>query len=228
MGIRIGVDLGGTKIEVIALSSEGNELFRHRLATPKGNYEATLDRICQLVKQAESACNATATHIGIGIPGAISPASGLIKNANSTCLIGQRLDIDLSSKLQRSVTLANDADCFALSEAVDGSGANYSSVFGVILGTGVGAGIVINKQLLSGPNAICGEWGHNPLPWVNTKDNPGRNCYCGKQDCIETFLSGPGFASSYSGQSVRPNTFLSCEQIWQAARQGDTLATEVL
>ena len=226
MGIRIGVDLGGTKIEVIALSSEGNELFRHRLATPKGNYEATLDRICQLVKQAESACNATATHIGIGIPGAISPASGLIKNANSTCLIGQRLDIDLSSKLQRSVTLANDADCFALSEAVDGSGANYSSVFGVILGTGVGAGIVINKQLLSGPNAICGEWGHNPLPWVNTKDNPGRNCYCGKQDCIETFLSGPGFASSYSGQSVRPNTFLSCEQIWQAARQGDTLATE--
>jgi fructokinase len=225
MGIRIGVDLGGTKIEVIALSSEGDELFRHRLATPQGNYEATLDRICQLVIKAESVCHATATHIGVGIPGAISPASGLIKNANSTCLIGKRLDIDLSSKLQRPVTLANDADCFALSEAVDGSGASYSSVFGVILGTGVGAGIVINKQLLSGPNAICGEWGHNPLPWINTKDSPGRTCYCGKQDCIETFLSGPGFASSYSDQSAKPNTFLSSEQIWQAAREGSAVAS---
>lgn len=226
MSIKIGVDLGGTKIEVIALSSMGAELFRKRAPTPQGDYTATVESIFTLIEQAESACKCKAKHIGVGIPGAVSPSSGLIKNANSTCLIGKQLDVDLSAKIQRPVIIANDADCFALSEATDGSGADYKSVFGVILGTGVGAGIVINKQLLSGPNAICGEWGHNPLPWINTKDNPGRTCYCGKQDCIETFLSGPGFASSYSSKNAKPNTFLSSEQIWQAAKQGEVQAAE--
>ena len=220
--MRIGIDLGGTKIEIIALDSAGIEIHRQRIATPQGDYLKTVHAICELVKKTEQLCQTQAKSIGIGIPGAISPATGLIKNANSTCLIGQKLDLDLETILQRKITLANDADCFALSEATDGSGADYNSVFGVILGTGVGAGIVINKGLLAGPNAICGEWGHNPLPWITESDTPGRTCYCGKKDCIETFLSGPGFASGFahSGLTLTPI------QIWKNAEQGDALAIE--
>lgn len=216
MSIKIGIDLGGTKIEVIALTEQGEPLFRQRTPTPQGDYNATVNCIAELVTAAEQACQDHAEAIGVGIPGAISPATGLIKNANSTCLIGQRLDDDLEKLLKRPIRLANDADCFALSEAIDGSAAGYNSVFGVILGTGVGAGIVINKTLLSGPNAICGEWGHNPLPWPVPSDNLQRACYCGKQDCIETFLSGPGFSSA-----LPSNTGLTSLAIWQRARAGD-------
>jgi len=223
--MRIGIDLGGTKIEVIALDSAGIEIHRQRIATPQGDYLKTVYAICDLVQQTEQRCQTQAKSIGIGIPGAISPATGLIKNANSTCLIGQRLDRDLETILQRKITLANDADCFALSEATDGSGADYNSVFGVILGTGVGAGIVINKGLLAGPNAICGEWGHNPLPWITENDAPGRACYCGKEDCIETFLSGPGFASAFA-HIAQTSPALTPIQIWKSAEQGDTLAIE--
>lgn len=216
MSIKIGIDLGGTKIEVIAISEQGETLFRQRTQTPQGDYHATLNSIAMLVNTAEQTCKKRAEHIGIGIPGTLSPTTGLIKNANSTCLIDKRLDVDLEKLLNRPIHIANDADCFALSEAIDGSAAGYKSVFGIILGTGVGAGIVINKALLSGPNAICGEWGHNPLPWPNTSDYLERHCYCGKQDCIETFLSGPGFSSHFPA-----NTKLSTTQIWEQARHGD-------
>ena len=223
MSIRIGIDLGGTKIEILVLDNEGVELYRQRVATPQGDYQATVDAIAQLVLNAEDNCNNKADHIGIGIPGAVSPSSGLIKNANSTCLIGKQLDADLGEKLQRPIKLANDADCFALSEATDGSGALYSSVFGVILGTGVGAGIVINKALLTGPNAISGEWGHNPLPWQETTDHLGRPCYCGKLDCIETFLSGPGFSSNYTAHTQRA---IEPAATWQYSREGNKAALE--
>ncbi|MCP4594951.1 ROK family protein [Neptuniibacter sp.] len=221
--MRIGIDLGGTKIEIIAIDESSNEIYRERVATPQDSYPKTVTALVQLIRDCEAKCNITATSIGIGIPGAISPASGLIKNANSTCLIGQRLDKDLEDQLDRQVKLANDADCFALSEATDGSGQNYNSVFGVILGTGVGGGIIINKQLLQGPNAICGEWGHNPLPWLCADDLPGRDCYCGKDDCIETFLSGPGFSKAYSlHNSVQRNA----EGIWTAADEGSEQAVK--
>ncbi len=223
--MRIGIDLGGTKIEIIALDKASNEIYRKRAATPQGSYPSTVSALVKLIHDCEAECNITATSIGIGIPGAISPTSGLIKNANSTCLIGQRLDKDLETQLGRQVKLANDADCFALSEATDGSGKNYNSVFGVILGTGVGGGIVINKQLLQGPNAICGEWGHNPLPWQCEGDLLGRNCYCGKTDCIETFLSGPGFARAYSYYHSTP-TPTKAEQIWNAADEGSASAEQ--
>lgn len=217
MSYRIGIDLGGTKIEIIALSNDHKELLRKRIATPQGSYPKTLQAIASLIR------NATATlgfpdSIGIGIPGAISPATGLIKNANSVCLNGQRLDLDLEQLINSPIQLANDADCFALSESTDGAGQDYNSVFGVILGTGVGGGIVINNQIIRGPNAITGEWGHNPLPWLNDSDLSGRPCYCGKQDCIETYLSGPGFSRSYNRDH---NCELSSETIWHFASEGD-------
>lgn len=219
--MRIGIDLGGTKIEIIAIDESSNEIYRKRTPTPQGSYPSTVTALVKLIHDCEAKLNTTASSIGIGIPGAISPASGLIKNANSTCLIGQRLDKDLAAQLGHQVKLANDADCFALSEATDGSGQNYNSVFGVILGTGVGGGIVINKQLLQGPNAICGEWGHNPLPWLCDDDLPGRDCYCGKTDCIETFLSGPGFSKAYSQYN---STSTRAEQVWNAADEGSDSA----
>jgi fructokinase len=198
---RIGVDLGGTKIEGIALDDQGVIIERRRVATPAGDYAATLDRVAALVLQLEAVCGAPCS-VGVGTPGAESPASGLLRNANSTCLNGRPLRADLGQRLHRPVRIANDADCFALSEAVDGAARGARSVFGVILGTGTGGGIVIDGRLLQGPNAIAGEWGHNPLPWPRDDERPGPPCYCGKSGCIETFLSGPGLAASYADGST--------------------------
>ena len=195
--VRIGVDLGGTKIESIALDREGREHWRRRVETPRGDYDATIDAIVALVRAADTALAARGT-VGIGIPGAPSADTGLIKNANSTWLIGRPLQRDLEHALARPVRLANDANCFALSEAVDGAGAGADVVFGVILGTGCGGGIVVQGRVLTGPNALAGEWGHNPLPWPSTFEWPGPPCYCGRSGCIETFLSGPGLARDYA------------------------------
>ncbi|MGE5502956.1 MAG: ROK family protein [Actinomycetota bacterium] len=191
--LRIGIDLGGTKTEAIALDACGRELARRRVATERGSYDGTIRTICNLVAGLEAELGAHGS-VGVGIPGTISPKTGLVKNANSTWLIGKPFDRDLAHALGRPVRLANDADCFALSEATDGAGAGFATVFGVILGTGVGGGIVVNGRLVSGPNAVAGEWGHNPLPWPTDAERPGRACYCGKHGCIETFLSGPGLA----------------------------------
>lgn len=200
--IRIGVDLGGTKIEAIALDRAGEVRFRKRIATPQGDYAATVRAVAELSQTAEhetaSLNNGTAPTVGIGIPGTISPATGLIKGANSVCLIGHPLDRDIEQALGRRVRMANDADCFTLSEASDGAGANHPIVFGVILGTGVGGGLTVNKSIVRGPNAITGEWGHNPLPWPADDERPGPACYCGQHGCIETFLSGPGFSAEFS------------------------------
>jgi len=189
--MRIGIDLGGTKIEAVALARDGSERFRQRVATPAGNYDATVRAIADLVGAADAATGVQAS-VGIGIPGTVSPATGFIKNANSTCLIGKPLDKDIAAAVGRPVRLANDADCFTLSEASDGAAAGALIVFGVILGTGVGGGLVIEGRVVSGPNAITGEWGHNPLPWPTAAERPGPACYCGLTGCIETYLSGPG------------------------------------
>ncbi len=201
----IGIDLGGTKIEIVAMDESGSELTRRRVPTPQGDYDETLRTICDLVKGVERELGVQAS-IGIGTPGALS-TSGVMKNANSTCLIGRPLPADLEKRLNRPVRMANDANCFALSEAVDGAGKGAKVVFGVILGTGVGGGIVANGQLLIGRNAIGGEWGHNPLPWPLDAERPGPPCYCGKSGCIETFLSGPGMARDHflqTGESLTP------------------------
>ncbi len=222
--VRIGIDLGGTKIEAIALGESGAALWRRRVATPAGDYAAILQTIQQLITQLETELGRRGS-IGIGTPGALSPATGRIKNANSVCLNGRPLLQDLQQCLDRPVRLANDADCFALSEAVDGAGAGTAVVFGVIIGTGTGGGIVVNGRLLSGPNAIAGEWGHNPLPWPQPQELPGPECYCGKHGCIETWLSGPGLECSYRQQAgvSRP-----VPEILQAAQQGDRRAQDVL
>jgi len=188
--LRIGVDLGGTKIELLALDAAGNEVFRKRVPTPQGDYEATLRAVAGLVVEFESHAREPAT-VGIGIPGALSRVTGLVKNANSTCLIGHDLQGDLEKLLEREIRIANDANCFALSEAVDGAAKGAEVVFGVILGTGVGAGIVVRGAVLTGPNAIAGEWGHNPLPLPRDADLPLRACYCGRKGCVEAYLSGP-------------------------------------
>jgi fructokinase len=188
--VRIGIDLGGTKIEGIALDEAGRELARQRVPTPHGDYRGTVDAIAALVGAIESATGRRGT-VGVGIPGALSRVSGLVKNANSTWLIGKPLQGDLEAALARPVRLANDANCFALSEAVDGAGRGERVVFGVILGTGVGGGIVIDGRVLEGANAIAGEWGHNPLPLPSGDDLPLRRCYCGRSGCIETYLCGP-------------------------------------
>jgi fructokinase len=187
---RIGVDLGGTKIECILLGSDGGELHRQRVAAPQGVHERTVHAIRDLVLETEQTVGQTCS-VGIGIPGTLSKATGLVKNANSTWLIGKPLRTDLEAALDRPVRIENDANCFAISEAVDGAGRDAEVVFGVILGTGVGAGIAINGKPLSGANAIAGEWGHNPLPWPLDEERPGGKCYCGREGCIETFLSGP-------------------------------------
>jgi fructokinase len=194
--LRIGIDLGGTKIEAVGLGADGSERFRRRVDTPRGDYDGTLRAIADLVSAAEAEAGEPGT-VGIGMPGAMSPATGLVKNANSTWLIGHPLDRDLERLLGRPVRLANDANCFALSEASDGAGAGARVVFGVILGTGVGGGIVVDGQALHGANAIAGEWGHNMLPWPEAAEWPGPPCYCGRQGCIETFLSGRGLEAAY-------------------------------
>jgi len=188
--LRIGIDLGGTKIELVALEGSGREICRKRVPTPRGDYEATVRAVSDLVLEIEALSKEPAT-VGIGIPGAISRVTGLVKNANSTCLIGHDLKGDLEKSLGREVRIANDANCFALSEAVDGAGKGAKVVFGAILGTGVGAGIVVNGEVLAGPNAIAGEWGHNPLPLPRKEDLPLPDCYCGRKGCIEAYLSGP-------------------------------------
>ena len=215
--IRIGIDLGGTKIEIIALSAQGHVILRNRTPTPIGDYHATLNAIKSLVDDVEHAQGCTAT-IGVGAPGAISRVKGTLKNANSTWLNGKPLVHDLERLLKRPLRIANDADCFALSESVDGNAVGFEVVFGIILGTGVGAGIVVNGKLLNGPNAIAGEWGHNPLPWLTTDEYPGPSCYCGRVGCIETFLSGPALALMHR---MRTSSNISAEAIATRALQGD-------
>lgn len=196
MSFRFGIDLGGTKIELIALDRNGAPALRQRVPTPAGDYNATVKAITDLVQASafELGCGPDEYSVGVGIPGTLSADTGRVKNANSTCLIGNPLKQDLEVALQHEVRIANDADCFALSEATDGTGVGHGIVFGVILGTGVGGGLVVNGQIVRGPNSITGEWGHNPLPWPNQRldEAPGPTCYCGKTGCIETFLSGPG------------------------------------
>ena len=197
--MRIGIDLGGTKVEGILLTDDGREVARRRVPTPRGDYGATLGTLADLVASLEEAGGTTVPRVGVGMPGVLSPATGLVKNANSTWLIGQPLDKDLAAALGRPVRIENDANCFAVSEATDGAGARAAVVFGVILGTGVGGGVVVRGRPLEGRNAIAGEWGHNPLPWPEDAERPGPACYCGLEGCIETFLSGPGLARDHDG-----------------------------
>ena len=211
MGLRIGVDLGGTKTEAIALDEAGREVARKRVPTPQGDYAATVSAVTALVGDLEKSMGSKGT-IGIGIPGAPSRVTGLIKNANSTCLIGHPLKQDLEKALGREVRLENDANCFALSEAVDGAGKGASVVFGVILGTGVGGGIVVDGKLLIGPNAIAGEWGHNSLPLPRGEDLPLPACYCGRSGCIEAYLSGPALSRDHrqsTGEDLPPEQIVS-------------------
>jgi len=215
--MRLGIDLGGTKIEIIALDDKGKELLRRRVATPRDDYYETLQAIAGLVRAAEDELGQQGS-LGIGTPGALSRATCRLKNSNSVVLNGQPILQDLESLLQRRITISNDANCFALSEATDGAAAGAEVVFGVILGTGVGAGIVVNGHVLTGPNAIAGEWGHNLLPWPEAHELPGPPCYCGKHGCIETYLSGPGMSKLH--QADTGETFSSTE-IVQRAGQGD-------
>ncbi len=221
---RIGVDLGGTKIEAIALADDGSIPVRLRIATPRHDYRATLLAIAGLVSEIEAQIGQRAS-VGIGMPGALSPATGLVKNANSTWLNGQPLAQDLSALLDRPLRFANDANCFALSEASDGAAAGGACVFGVIIGTGTGGGVVVNGQALTGVNAIGGEWGHNPLPAPLPDELPGPACYCGRHGCIETFLSGPGLARDHeraTGLALEP------AEIARRADDGDAQATATL
>ena len=215
--LRIGVDLGGTKIEIIALGSDGRELARRRVATPKDDYRATLGTVAALVHECESELGAIDS-IGIGTPGSISRATGLLRGSNSVCLNGQPIRADLERLLGREVRIANDANCFTLSEATDGAGAGAELVFGVILGTGVGAGIAVRGAVLTGANAIAGEWGHNPLPWPRDDERPGEPCFCGHTGCIETVLSGPGLERDHLRAHGEP---LSAQEIAVGAAAGD-------
>ena len=215
--MRIGVDIGGTKIEAAALDAGGRIVARRRTATPAGDYAATIAAVRGLVSELETALGETGT-VGIGMPGAISPATGLIKNANSTCLNGKPFDQDLAEALGRPLRFANDANCFALSEAVDGAAQGAAVVFGVILGTGVGGGIVVERRLLTGRNAIAGEWGHSPLPWPEDSERPGPACYCGRRGCLESYLSGPGLAADHRLVTGMP---LDAAAIARQAAAGD-------
>jgi len=217
--MRIGIDLGGTKIEGIALGDAGDVLARRRVATPR-RYDGTVAAIVDLVAALEREVAARGT-VGVGIPGAVTPSTGLVKNANSEWLIGQPLIRDLEIRLDRPVRVMNDADCFALSEATDGAAAGAESVFGVILGTGVGGGIVVHGRCLQGPNLIAGEWGHNPLPWPGADELNGPSCYCGKQGCIESWLSGPGFERDHARRS---GVAAGAREIVAAAGAGDASA----
>ena len=199
---RIGIDLGGTKIEILVLAPDGSEALRHRIATPTCGYEATLAAIATLVRDVEAGLGITAT-IGVGIPGVISPATRRVKNANSTALNGHPFDQDLAREMGREVRVENDANCFALSEATDGAGEGYRVVFGVILGTGVGGGVVMDGRVHRGPHGVCGEWGHNPLPWPRLDEVPGPHCWCGAWGCLETFVCGPALARDADGPVAR-------------------------
>lgn len=214
--LRLGVDLGGTKTELRVLDEAGEERLRRRTASPSGDYGATVANVGSLVETAEAELGARAS-LGVAIPGAVSPATGLVKNANSIWLNGHPLQRDLADRLGRPVGVANDANCFALSEATDGAGANAHLVFGVIVGTGTGGGIAVEEQVLTGANAIAGEWGHNPLPWPEAGETPGPSCYCGRRGCIETFLSGPALAAEHER---RTGTRLEPEGIAAGAAEG--------
>jgi fructokinase len=222
--VRIGVDLGGTKIEIVALSADGSEVVRRRSATPAGDYGGTVAAVASLVSSVEEEVGQRAT-VGVGSPGAIVPSTGLLRNSNSVVLNGTPLQRDIESALRREIRIANDANCFALSEAVDGAGAGESVVFGVILGTGVGGGIVVGRKVLPGRNNVAGEWGHNPLPWADAAEQPGPRCYCGKRGCIETFLSGPGFAADFTKRTGRERSAI---EIATAGERGDREACDAL
>jgi len=221
--LQFGIDLGGTKTEIIALDEDGNELLRRRSPTPRDNYSDILNNILTLVREAASELQADYT-LGVGIPGALSYQTGLVKNANTTCLIGEDLKGDIERALNKPVVIANDADCLALSEATDGAGAGFSSVFAVIVGTGCGGGWVVNGQLVSGPNAIAGEWGHNPLPWRDEVDSQ-LPCYCGQKGCLETLLSGTGIRLQANEETGKDQS----AEVWvDAANNGDSEAQGVL
>lgn len=222
--MRIGIDLGGTKTESIAIDNRGTECARVRIATPSHSYDEIVANVVRLVQQTETQVGQKGT-VGVGIPGAISPATGLVKNANTVVLNGRPLDRDLGQALGRPVRVANDANCFALSEASDGAGAGSRVVFGVIVGTGTGGGLVVDGKIITGPHAIAGEWGHNPLPWPRDDERPGPPCYCGKHGCIETYLSGPGLARDHQA-----HTGGTCDAgaIARQADQGDTEALATL
>jgi fructokinase len=224
--MRIGIDLGGSKIEGVVMGEDSSIHHRLRIPTPANDYPATVAAIRDLVCALERIVGREGLSIGIGTPGSISPASGLMKGCNSTCLNGRPLKQDLESALGRPIRMANDADCLALSELRDGTGQGARSVFGVIVGTGVGGGIAINGQLLAGPNAIAGEWGHNPLPWPQPRlrEVPGPRCWCGRQGCIETWLSGPALAREYLAYADED---CSVEQIVQRLAQGEAAAQAV-
>ncbi len=224
-GYRIGIDLGGTKIEGVALAPGGIIAVRRRVPTPRGDYAATLDAVAALVQDIERDLGEAHLTVGVGMPGAISPATGLVKNANSTWLIGRRLDADLGGRLGRPIRFANDANCFALSEASDGAAAGARCVFGVIVGTGTGGGLVVDGNVLTGPNAIAGEWGHNPLPWPIDAERPGPACYCGLHGCIETFLSGPALARDHADASGES---FGAEEIVRRAGAGEPAAVRTL
>jgi fructokinase len=221
--VRIGIDLGGTKIEAIALSPDGEEIARRRVQTPC-DYAASVDAIASLVRELERLADQLGT-VGVGIPGTVVPRTGLVKNANSVWLNGRPLGRDLEERLGRPVRLMNDANCFALSEATDGAAAGAQVVFGVILGTGVGGGIVVDGRCLTGANLIAGEWGHNPLPWLMSEEWPGPLCYCGKRGCVETWVSGPAFERDYAEHT---GVTLSSREIVRAAADGDQEATTTL
>jgi len=222
--MRIGIDLGGTKIEGIAIAGASDVLMRERIQAPRGDYAATLAAVTGLVHEIERSIGARGS-VGIGIPGTISPATGLVKNANSTWLIGQPLADDLQRMLDRPIRFANDANCFALSEAVDGAAAGASPVFGVIIGTGTGGGLAIDGRIVTGANAIAGEWGHNPLPAMTDEERPGATCYCGRCGCIETFLSGPALSRDYRDPDGHD---VSAEEIASRAAAGEPVACAAL
>ncbi len=202
--LRIGIDLGGTKIAGVVLDQSGAVIAERRIPSPQSDYAATIAALATIIGELEQSVGATAT-IGIGMPGSLSPKTGLVQNANSTWLNGRPLKADLESRLARPVRLANDANCFALSEATDGAGHGHDIVFGVIVGTGCGGGIVINHRVIDGPRGIGGEWGHNPLPWASADEHPGQRCWCGRLGCMETWVSGPGMAADHfrvTGETV--------------------------
>lgn len=222
--MRFGIDLGGTKIEIAALGDAGQFLHRERVATPRGDYRAVLEAIAQLVASAEEKLGGRGT-LGVAIPGALSARTSLVKNANSTALIGHPIDADLSMLLHRPVRVANDANCFALSEATDGAARGGHIVFGIIAGTGIGGGLCVGGRLIEGAHRIAGEWGHNPLPAADPSEIPGPPCYCGRRGCIETWISGPALAREYAHATGRK---LTAAKIARAARSGDAAAEAVM
>ncbi|MEE9345599.1 MAG: ROK family protein [Methylococcales bacterium] len=230
--INLGIDLGGTKIEILAFDLSAKERFRKRVATPQGDYQATLNAIVLLIEQAEAELDIKG-YVGIGSPGTVSRLSSTMKNCNSIWLNNQPLKTDLENRLQRPIRIANDANCFALSEATDGAGSGANVVFGVILGTGVGAGLVVDGVIIGGANGIAGEWGHNPLPWPMADETPGSLCYCGRSGCIETWLSGPGLLKDHQHSTkliAKQDAALvhTAQEIIAQAKNGNTTCLDSL